>query len=117
MPDILIYGHFAVISSYMKSYKIDRNGFKRIALIELTTPGEPPRRIDSREKKIKQIIQIWENQPTKSLMASMAYRRIHEKAMAMADKFNKMWPLHFMAKEWPLPYYLPDHRIKQEVEN
>ena len=91
-----------------------------LALVELSKKCVYPTRIRQSDKAIRQIVILEWSVPTKGV--SMAgrcskARRVYiaevSRLQQLVDKFDKAWPLHFMLKEWPLPYALPWYRANK----
>ena len=110
MPTVEVYGHFAVITSITEAMRLRStkgmhcHGWRYLALMEIDPTLKPPSRIDPRIKSIKQIISISETFGYYNHAGFHAYVRERKRLIDMAAKFDKMWPLHIMAKEWPLPF-------------
>jgi len=103
MPEVILCGRFAVISSsteYKKAYP--RMGWKRVALLEIDPTKKAPSRIDTRIKAIKRILLISEDFGTWRNPGFFMWRRECYRYRLMAEKFDRLYPMHFMAKEWPL---------------
>jgi hypothetical protein len=123
MPGVELYGHFVVVTStagprHWKTKKGQSlSGLKRMALIEIypekikrridpdTGYEFPSFRIDPRLKSIKQIIIVSDTYPVWGWMGKMFYKE-RERLCGMAERFDKLWPMHILAKDWPLRLYL-----------
>ena len=127
----LIYGgrHFAVLESYAKMPNPNRQFSTwpvHLALVELTKENVYPTRIRQTDKAIRQIILLDYNVPSFSNQSGKPGPRVRDKAALaqtsrrshmckLVDLFDKLYPMHFMSKRWPLPYRLPWYRMKPEL--
>lgn len=109
MPTVQQFGRFVVIGSsteWMKAPK--RRGWKHMALIEVANPDGPlPWKIDPRLKTIKRIVLISEPIGTWAAPGKWMWPREWDRYCRMAERWNAMYPLHIVAKDWPhaLPVY------------
>lgn len=122
MPTIYEHGRFVVIESKLSKLP-QAASFKQIVLVELYEPVKSelaywnndankmiyekgyPWKADPRLKCIKRIILS----NTHFLLKRggwFAYENDLKRMRKMATRWNTIWPLHIMAKDWPLP---PDY--------
>lgn len=76
---------------------VDKWGARRVAVIE-HEPGKPPTRIDPRLKCIKHICKIWQWGQNSRKGWAMGTRSMNE-ARQLGPKLERLWPMHFAAKE------------------
>ena len=109
MPQVELHGHFAVIASIIEPMRLRAKkdlrcyGWRHIALLQIDPVLKPPSRIDPRIKSIKKIISLSETFGYYTNKGYYAFGHEWRRMNKMAEKFNKLYPMHIMAKEWPLP--------------
>ncbi len=126
MPNIRTFGRFCMIDSRASKWRpYDRH----IGIVELHEPialdeiwtyhsGHDkyvpargvPWKLDPRLKCIKRIVWTWDlhmkyhpHSAHRNRKTYWLYRRTMEKAHEMAERWDKLYPLHIVAKDWPLP--------------
>lgn len=105
MPYVNEFGRFVVVTSITeRKGKHPCYGWRRIALVEVDPSKKPPKgwKIDPRLKGFKRIISIAEGFAIYTREGYYMYNRESARLDAMAQKFDRLYPLHIMAKEWPL---------------
>ena len=76
---------------------VDKWGTRRVAVVEHEL-GQMPRRVDPRLKSIKHICKVWQfGIHTRKGWA--INRRAMPEAKELAEKLDRLWPMHFAAKE------------------
>lgn len=91
------YGHFAVMSPKMSKW----NSHQRIlALVEING-DEAPTKLDPRQKALKRII-LRETLSTSGLNGSKRFQRHWADYCNKAGRWNTLYPMHVLAKDWPL---------------
>ena len=104
MPDVQIHGRFAVITSSTEYRKApSRKGWKRIAIVEIDPNLKPPSRIDPRIKSLKRIITISDDFGTWLSPGKFMFEREWKLFNEKAKRWNMMYPLHIVARDWPHP--------------
>ena len=102
MPAIWIYGHFAVIDS-IACKPAWHYGIRRIGLLEIDPTLKPPSRIDIRLKSVKRIIALYGPHYMNTNAGWRCWQRDLEQTKEKAKRWDKLYPLHIIAKDWPLP--------------
>ena len=109
MPHVETFGHFAVISSITEPLKLKSKkgshlyGWRHIALMEIDPALKPPSRIDPRIKSIKQIITISDDFAAYTKVGYIMFNKELKRFKEKAERWDKLYPLHIVAKDWPLP--------------
>lgn len=111
MPYVNEFGRFVVVTSITeRKGKHPCYGWRRIALVEVDPEKKPAKgwKIDPRLRGFKRIITISEGYAFYTVAGWRMYCREASRLDAMAKKFDRLYPLHIMAKEWPLalPVYV-----------
>ena len=108
MSQIELHGHFAVICSILEPSKLVQKkgnrvfGWRYIALVEIDPTLKPPSRIDPRIKSLKRVVLTTDKIGYYTKQGWFIFQREWKRLNNLAQKFDRLYPLHIMAREWPL---------------
>jgi hypothetical protein len=77
-------------------------GWRYMALLEIDPTMKAPSRIDPRIKSLKRVVLTTDKIAFYTRPGWFIACREWKRLNSLAEKFDRLYPLHIMAKEWPL---------------